>query len=105
VFFNKKSEHTLARFCHLFLASGVHTADLLEYNNGYQYFPFDQSPAMNEFVIDFVYEQMPYTGLVFPKQAGHELVYSVKVESQNQEINLDIIANPCGEGKVEWCFT
>jgi hypothetical protein len=60
---------------------------------------------MNEFVIDFVYDQVPYTGLVVPRQQGQELVYSVKVESQNQELNLDIIANPCGEGKMEWCFS
>jgi hypothetical protein len=60
---------------------------------------------MNEFVIDFVYNQMPYTGLVVPSQQGQELVYSVKVESQNQELNLDISANPCGDGKMEWCFS
>jgi hypothetical protein len=60
---------------------------------------------MDEFVIDFTYDQMPFTGLVLPKKNGEDLVYSVKVESQNQELNLDIIANPCGDGKVEWCFS
>jgi hypothetical protein len=60
---------------------------------------------MNEFVIDFVYDQMPYTGLVVPRQVGQELVYTVKVESQNQELNLDLSANPCGDGKMEWCFS
>jgi hypothetical protein len=59
---------------------------------------------MDEFVIDFIYEQMPFTGLVSPSQAGDGLIYSVKLESQNQELNLDITANPCGDGKVEWCF-
>ena len=59
---------------------------------------------MDEFVIDFIYEQMPFTGLVSPRQEGDEWVYTVKVESQNQELNLDITANPCGDGKMEWCF-
>ena len=60
---------------------------------------------MDEFVIDFIYEQMPFTGLVLPRREGDNLVYSVKLESQNQELNLNITANPCGDGKVEWCFT
>jgi hypothetical protein len=59
---------------------------------------------MDEFVIDFIYEHMPFTGLVLPRQEGDGLVYTVKVESQNQELNLDITANPCGDGKMEWCF-
>jgi len=60
---------------------------------------------MDEFVIDFTYDQMPFTGLVLSRKKGEDLVYSVKLESQNQELNLDIIANPCGDGKVEWCFS
>jgi hypothetical protein len=60
---------------------------------------------MNQFLIDFVYEQRPFTGLVSPRQKGLDTVYAVKVESQDQELNLDIIANPCGEGKTEWCFS
>jgi hypothetical protein len=60
--------------------------------------------AMDEFVIDFIYEQMPFTGLVSPRKAGDGLVYSVKLESENQELNLDITAKPCDDGKVEWCF-
>jgi hypothetical protein len=60
---------------------------------------------MNEFVIDFVYEQKHFSGLVIPREQGSEIVYSVKVESQDQELNLDLIANPCGDGKMEWCFS
>jgi hypothetical protein len=60
--------------------------------------------AMEEFVIDFIYEKMPFTGLVLPRKEGDDLLYSVKLESQNQELNLDITANPCGDGKIEWCF-
>ena len=59
---------------------------------------------MDEFVIDFMYEQMPFTGLVSPRQERGDWIYNVKVESQNQELNLDITANPCGDGKMEWCF-
>jgi hypothetical protein len=60
---------------------------------------------MNEFLIDFIYEQKPFTGLVSPKKKGTDTVYAVKVESLDQELNLDILANPCGEGKTEWCFS
>jgi hypothetical protein len=60
---------------------------------------------MNEFVIDFVYEQKRFSGLVIPMQQGSEIVYTVKAESQDQELNLDVIANPCGDGKMEWCFS
>ena len=59
---------------------------------------------MDEFVIDFIYEKMLFTGLVRPGKEGGDMVYSVKVESRNQELNLDITANPCGDGKMEWCF-
>ena len=60
---------------------------------------------MNEFVIEFLYQQVPFSGLVIPRQEGDDLLYKVKLESQNQELNLDITANPCGDGKMEWCFT
>ena len=33
---------------------------------------------MDEFVIDFLYEHMPYTGLVLPRKEGNDLVYSVR---------------------------
>jgi hypothetical protein len=59
---------------------------------------------MNEFVIDFRYDQVPYSALVVPRQEEGETIYTVKAESQNQEFYLDIVANPCGEDKMEWCF-
>jgi hypothetical protein len=37
---------------------------------------------MDEFVIDFVYDHMPFTGLVSPRQEGNEWIYTVRVESQ-----------------------
>ena len=60
---------------------------------------------MNEFVIDFVYAQRPFTGLVSTREQGSETVYSVKLESLDQAINLNIVANGCGNGKTEWCFS
>lgn len=60
---------------------------------------------MNEFVIDFRYRGAAYMGLVTPKRGDCPNGYTVKLESENQETNLDIFANPCGEGKMDWCFT
>jgi len=60
---------------------------------------------MNEFVIDFVYEQKFFTGLVSPREQGSDTVYVVKAESHDQEIKLNIIASGCGDGKMEWCFS
>ena len=59
---------------------------------------------MNEFIIDFIYDQMPYTALVSPKRETGNSEYFVKLESQNQELHVNIAAKPCGEGKSEWCF-
>jgi hypothetical protein len=65
---------------------------------------FTDMTDMNEFVIDFSYRGAAYTGLVTPKPEGGQGGYAVRLESENQEFNLDIFANPCGEGKWEWCF-
>jgi hypothetical protein len=59
---------------------------------------------MDPFVIDFLYDGIPYRGLVTTNRADDTLSYSVKVESQNQESYLEIVANPCGEDKMDWCF-
>jgi hypothetical protein len=60
---------------------------------------------MNEFIIEFVYGQMPFTALVIPKKAGGKLIYAVKLQSQNQELKLDISTVPCDDGKTEWCYS
>lgn len=59
---------------------------------------------MNEFIIEFTYQGSSYTGLVSPKLEGDDDGYEVKLENANQEVSLDILAKPCGEGKIEWCF-
>ena len=60
--------------------------------------------AMEPFVIDFIYNGASYSGLVTPKEEGDSLYYSVKLESENQETSLDIIANACDSDKMDWCF-
>jgi hypothetical protein len=59
---------------------------------------------MSEFTIDFVYNGFPYTGIVKPIAEGDGMKYSVKVESENQESHLEIVANNCGSDKLDWCF-
>jgi hypothetical protein len=58
------------------------------------------------FIIDFLYDGLPYRGLVTPGKETEtgSLYYSVKAESENQEFYLDIVANPCGMDKMDWCF-
>ena len=60
----------------------------------------------NPFTIDFLYDGLPYRGLVTPKEETKtgSLSYNIKVESENQEFFLDVIANPCGSDKMDWCF-
>lgn len=56
------------------------------------------------FIIDFNYQGTAYTGLVTPKTNDVQEGYTVKLESENQDLFLDIVAKPCGEDKMEWCF-
>ncbi len=56
------------------------------------------------FEINFIYDGLSYRGLVTPTGDAENKTYSVKVESSNQEFFLDVIANPCGPGKSDWCF-
>lgn len=59
---------------------------------------------MNEFIIDFTYDGVLYSGLVTPIASGEALHYSVLVEGKNQEMHLEVIADHCGEGKLDWCY-
>lgn len=56
------------------------------------------------FEIDFLYNGQPYKGLVTAMEGSQDKHYFVKVESDNQEFFLNIIGNPCGEDKMDWCF-
>ena len=47
---------------------------------------------MNEFVIDFIYERRPFRALVTPREQGSDIIYAVNVESQDPELNLDVVA-------------
>ena len=59
---------------------------------------------MEQFVIDFTYNGASYSGLVTPREEKDELFYSVHLESENQELNLDILARECDSDKMDWCF-
>jgi len=56
------------------------------------------------FEIDFSYDGFPYRGLVTATGDAENKTYVVKVESDNQEFYLDIVARPCDQGKSDWCF-
>ena len=60
--------------------------------------------VMNDFTIDFTFRGAAYKGLVMPAIDNDHNGYAVKLESQNQETFLNILAIPCGEGKTDWCF-
>jgi hypothetical protein len=60
--------------------------------------------AMDQFIIDFTYNGASYSGLVTSQEDRGELFYSVRLESENQEFNLDIVARECDSDKMEWCF-
>ncbi len=59
---------------------------------------------MNDFVIDFTFRGAAYKGLVTPYGGDDHAGYGVKLESENQETYLNIVATPCGVGKMDWCF-
>jgi hypothetical protein len=56
---------------------------------------------MGSFVINFIYEGLNYAALVTPKTYDGQEGYAVKIESENQELFLDIFAKPCGEEKID----
>jgi hypothetical protein len=59
---------------------------------------------MNPFVVDFLYDGFPYKALITPNGENDDKSYGVKLESENQELYLDIVANPCGSDKMDWCL-
>lgn len=46
---------------------------------------------MEQFVIDFGYNDASYAGLVRLRDERGELFYSVHLERENQEFNLEVI--------------
>jgi hypothetical protein len=56
------------------------------------------------FEIDFLYDGLPYRGLVTTTGMAENKYYFVKVESENQELYLNIVGKPCGQDKMDWCF-
>jgi hypothetical protein len=60
---------------------------------------------MQEFVIAFHYDGIPYTAIVTPCMDAGPLYYAVKLESGNQDNYLEIHARPPGADRTAWEFT
>jgi hypothetical protein len=58
----------------------------------------------NEFQIEFTYDHIPFIGIVSPMEKGSETWYTVKLESENQESFLGIIAKPTRFLWEDWDF-
>ena len=59
---------------------------------------------MNEFQINFNYQEVNYTGLITPIENPDTLSYKVNLESGNQESFVEIIAKPSDAMTGEWEF-
>lgn len=56
------------------------------------------------FQIEFSYDHTSYIGIVTPVKQGNETVYSVQLESENQESNITIVATPSASMIEGWEF-
>ena len=59
---------------------------------------------MENFTIDFTYDGTSYKALVSPKDENGVIVYSVQLESENQETFVEILARAPGDDTNEWVF-
>ena len=59
---------------------------------------------MENFTIDFTYGGISYEGIVTPNQESGAIVYSVQLESENQETFVEIIAKPPNDETNNWVF-
>jgi hypothetical protein len=59
---------------------------------------------MEKFTIDFSYDGTSYTALVTPRLENGVTVYSVQLESENQETFVEILASPPGTDDGQWIF-
>jgi hypothetical protein len=60
--------------------------------------------GMDSFIISFKYDGISYTGMVAPKMEKDAIYYFVKLESENQDNYLEIIAKPPGSQRPDWEF-
>ncbi|HMI60733.1 MAG TPA: hypothetical protein VK518_07495 [Puia sp.] len=61
--------------------------------------------TLKEFEIDFSFQDIEYIGLVTPIDKTTEIWYSIRLESSNQEIHVEIIAKPSPSQLEDWDFT
>jgi hypothetical protein len=59
----------------------------------------------NEFQIEFTYDEVSYVGLVVSTRQDGDIGYRVHLESDNQEIYLDLILMPSDSELEDWVFT
>lgn len=59
---------------------------------------------MENFTIDLTYDGINYAALVIPKQENGIFTYNIKLDSENQESFVEIIADPPGNGRDHWVF-
>ena len=59
---------------------------------------------MQEFQIDFNYQDVPYVGLVTPIDVGSNTSYKINLESENQESFVEIVGSPSAGEPGDWKF-
>jgi hypothetical protein len=59
---------------------------------------------MENFTIDLTYDGVSYAAIVIPKQENGMVTYNIKLDSENQESFVEIIAVPPGNGIDQWIF-
>jgi hypothetical protein len=57
-----------------------------------------------EFQIEFTYQDIPYVGLVRQLDRNDQAWYTVQLESENQESNLEILLKPSTSDVDDWDF-
>lgn len=60
--------------------------------------------SLNEFQIEFNYQEIPYIGIVMRVAQGKDIWYRVKLESENQEEYVEILAKSSASEEGDWKF-
>ena len=60
---------------------------------------------METFLLEFSYSGLPYAGVVRTIRDGENVLYSIKLESDNQDHNIELLARPpVPFGSGHWMF-
>lgn len=57
-----------------------------------------------EFQIEFIYQGIPYLGIVKPLDRNDQAWYAIQLESDNQESHLEIMLKPSTSDLNDWDF-